>query len=49
MRDEDKVEALLFLMQNVDIFAWSPYDMPGVNPEFIVRKLNVDLSFPPKK
>ena len=23
--------------------------MPGVDPEFIVHKLNVDLSFPPKK
>ena len=23
--------------------------MPGVYPEFIVHKLNMDLSFPPKK
>ena len=47
--DEDKVETLLFLMRNVDMFAWSPYKVPGVEPEFIVHKLNVDPSFPPKK
>ena len=49
MKDQDKVEMLLFLLQNVDIFAWSPYEVLGVDPEFIVHKLNVDPSFPLKK
>ena len=49
MKNHDKVEVLLFLMQNVDVFAWSPYEVPEVDPEFIVHKLNVDPSFPPKK
>ena len=49
MKDEDKVETLLFLVQNVDMFAWSPYEVPRVDPEFIVHKLNVDPSFPLKK
>ena len=40
---------LLFLIQNVDVFAWSPYEVPRVDPEFIVHKLNVDPSVPPKK
>ena len=40
---------LLFLLQNVDVFSWSPYEVPGVDPEFIVHKLNVDPPFPPKK
>ena len=40
---------LLFLIQNVDVFAWSPYEVPEMDPEFIVHKLNVDPSFPPKK
>ena len=40
---------LLFLIQNVDVFAWSPYKVPGMDPEFIVHKLNMDPSFPPKK
>ena len=33
----------------MDVFAWSPYEVLGVDPEFIVHKLNVDPSFPPKK
>ena len=49
MKDEDRVETLLFLIWNVDVFAWSPYEVPGVDPEFIVHKLNINLSFPPKK
>ena len=40
---------LLFLMQNVDVLAWSPYEVPGVDPEFIVHKFNMDPLFPPKK
>ena len=30
------------------MFAWSPYKVPGVDPEFIMHKLNVDPLFPPK-
>ena len=40
---------MLLLIQNVDVFTWSPYEVPGVNPKFIVHRLNVDSSFPPKK
>ena len=49
MKDEDRVQVLLFLTQNIDVFAWSPYEVPGVDPRFIVHKLNVDPSYPPKK
>ena len=49
MKDEDKVEILLFLVQNADVFAWSPYEVPGVDPQFIVHRFNVDPMFPPKK
>ena len=49
MEDGDKVKMLLLLIQNVDIFTWSPYEVLGVDLEFIVHKLNVDPSFPPKK
>ena len=49
MMNEDKVETLLFLIRNVDVFAWNLYEVPGVDPEFIVHKLNVDTSFPPKR
>ena len=42
MRGRDKVETVLFLVQNVDVFAWSLYEVPGVDLEFIVHKLNLD-------
>ena len=49
MEEGDKIKVLLLLIQNVDVFAWSQYEVPGVDPEFIMHKLNVDPSFPPKK
>ena len=49
MSDIDRVEMLLLLIQNVDVFVWSPYEVPRVDPEFIVHRLNVDPLFPPKK
>ena len=49
MKDEGRVEMLLLLVQNVDVFAWSPYKVPGVDPKLIVHKLNVVLLFPFKK
>ena len=49
VKDKKRVEMPLFLMQNVDVFAWSPYKVPRVDLEFIVHKLNVDLLYPTKK
>ena len=49
MKDKERVKMLLFLVQNVDMFARSPYEVPGVDPEFIVHKLNVDPLYHPKK
>lgn len=46
---EDRMEILLSLVQNLDVFAWSPYKVPGVNPTFTMHKLNVDPLVPPKK
>ena len=49
MSREERVQVLLFLIQNMDVFAWNPYKVLGVDPGFIVHKLNVDPSYPPKK
>ena len=49
MSNEERVQVLLFLTQNIDVFAWNPYEVPGVNPGFIVHELNVDPSYPSKK
>ena len=40
---------MLLLVQNINVFAWSPYEVSGVDPEFIVHRLNVGPLFPPKK
>ena len=31
-----------FLKENLDVFAWSHEDMPGISPKIIQHKLNVD-------
>ena len=41
MKEGDKIKVLLFLIQNVDVFAWSPYEVPGVDPKFIVDRKSV--------
>ena len=33
----------------MDVFAWTLYEVPGVDPKFIIHKLNIDPSFPLKK
>lgn len=49
MKHEDRINFLLTLVRNLNIFAWSPYEVLGVDLKFITHKLNVDPSFPPKK
>ena len=46
---EDRVEVLLSLIQNLDVFAWNPYKMPRVDPTFITHRFNVDPLVTPKK
>lgn len=49
MHLEDRVEVLLALVQNLDVFAWNPYEVPKVQPTFIMHRLNVDPSITLKK
>lgn len=46
MKHEERVNILLLLVQNLNVFAWSPYVMTDVDLEFISHKLNVDSTFP---
>ena len=46
---KDRVEILLSLVQNLDVFSWNPYEVPRVDPAFIIHRLNVDLLVLPKK
>ena len=49
MRVKDRVEVLLSLVQNFDMYTWSPYEVPEVDLTFIIHKLNVDPLMPSKK
>ena len=35
------------MLQNKEVFAWTPYEMPGINLEVICHKLNVGLKHKP--
>ena len=45
----EKVQLILFLINNLDVFVWNTYEAPRVNPNFIFHRLNVDPRCPPKK
>ena len=38
-----------FLRENVNVFAWSAYEAPGIDPSFICHHLNVNPSITPKR
>ncbi|KAG5561961.1 hypothetical protein RHGRI_004857 [Rhododendron griersonianum] len=41
--DETERDQLIqFLKGNIEVFAWTPYEMPGMNPDVIRHSLNVD-------
>jgi len=46
---QEREELLAFLRKNVDVFAWSTYEAPGVEPNFICHNLNVNPMVVPKK
>ena len=45
----EKAALVKFLEDNIDVFAWSTYDVPGIYPEFICHWLNVNPEAIPRK
>ena len=45
----EREELIEFFKQNIDVFAWSTYEAPGVDPEFICHHLKVNPLVAPKK
>ena len=39
---EMRTRLIQFLKKNLDVFAWSHEDMPGISPKVIQHKLNVN-------
>ena len=46
---QEKASLLEFLRANVGVFAWDPYEAPGVDPNFICHRLNVNLAIMPRR
>jgi hypothetical protein len=44
---EQRDGLISLLFEYVDVFAWSPYEAPGVDPAFATHNLNVDPLFRP--
>ena len=49
MPHREKEEQIDFLRKNIDVFAWSAYDAPRADLNFICHRLNVNPSAIPKK
>ena len=46
---QEKEELIDFFRKNIDVFAWSAYEAPGVDLDFICHHLNVNPSIIPKR
>ena len=44
---EQRDGLIALLLEYIDVFAWSPYEAPGVDPTFACHSLNVDPLFRP--
>ncbi|KAK8945084.1 hypothetical protein KSP39_PZI007855 [Platanthera zijinensis] len=45
--EDQKAELISCLLENLDVFAWSAEDMPGVDPDVACHHLNVDPAAKP--
>ena len=46
---QEREHLVEFLRENVDVFALSAYEAPGIDPSFICHHLNVNPSVTPKR
>ena len=49
LEENIKKDLVCFLKKNIDVFAWSHEDMPGINPSVITHRLNISPSFKPMR
>jgi hypothetical protein len=47
LTQEHKSQLLTLLDKYQDVFAWTPYEAPGVDPEFVCHELNVSPEYKP--
>ena len=39
--EQERTELIQFLKENIEVFVWTPYEMPRIDPNFIKHELNV--------
>ena len=37
----ERIELIQFLIENIEVFIWTPYEMLGIDPNFIKHELNI--------
>ena len=47
LEENTKKDLVQFLKKNIDVFAWSHEDIPGIDPSIITHRLNVSPFFKP--
>jgi hypothetical protein len=47
LSEEHRWQLLTLLKEYQDLFAWTPYEAPGVNSEFVCHELNVSPEYKP--
>ena len=41
LEEQDRTVLIQFLTANIEVFAWTPYEIPGIDPNFVKHDLNV--------
>ena len=41
LMERERTKLIEFLTTNIEVFAWTPYEMPGIDLDFIKHELNV--------
>ena len=49
MKNEEKEKLVNFLRANIDVFAWHPYNMSGIDAKVMCHRLHIDKNFKPVK
>ncbi|KAL0394776.1 UNVERIFIED_CONTAM: hypothetical protein Slati_4443800 [Sesamum latifolium] len=49
MNEATQIEVIQCLQRNIDVFAWTPQDLEGIDPKVITHHLNIDPHIKPVK
>ena len=47
LTDQEQKDLSTLLRSNINVFAWEPYELPGIDPNMVCHQLHVDPTFKP--